>query len=123
MDHSDTDDYKKCNHANNSDIVLIDEVKINSMLQNIVTGNVARKDIENVAFTTDSKKCNHSNDGVSSSVINIDLEPQNTLPKEVLMQDTFSNANETDPDNNEDFSGTDGSEYEPTKKSVQEKYF
>lgn len=41
----------------------------------------------------------------------------------MLGQDTISNANKIHPDNNEDFSVSDGSEYEPLKKKAPTKVF
>lgn len=101
---------------NDVDTVLIQEVNADSILP--IT------EVENIA-TKDSKRLNLTDDKtiVSSNIVTIDIIPENTLEKTMLKQDNISNANKIDPDSNEDFSVSDGSEYEPPQKKLQKKVF
>ncbi|CAH0591687.1 unnamed protein product [Chrysodeixis includens] len=102
---------------------VIQEVNADLILLNTVTENVTSKDIENAVITTDSKTFNLSDDEeiVSSNVVIADVVPETTLAKSMLRPDTVSN--EMNSDNNEDFSASDGSEYEPPQKKAQKKVF
>ncbi|KAH9643100.1 hypothetical protein HF086_008816 [Spodoptera exigua] len=108
--------------GNDVDTVLIPEVNADAILPNTVIENVTTKDIDNVVITTDSERLNLSDDGeiVSSNVVIIDIMPENTSAKNMLRQDTISNAIEIIY---EDFSVSDGSEYEPPQKKRQKKVF
>ncbi|XP_050551806.1 uncharacterized protein LOC126911031 [Spodoptera frugiperda] len=102
---------------------VIQEVNADLILLNTVTENVTSKDIENAVITTDSKTFNLSDDEeiVSSNVVIADVVPETTLAKSMLRPDTVSN--EMNSDNNEDFSASDGSEYEPPQKRHKKKFF